>query len=47
MQALEAAGNRIGALLQAERHRALLQREFGAAPDRAVTALVEQLRGER
>ena len=47
MQALAAAGNRIGALLQAERHRALLQHEFGTAPDRAITAMVEQLRNQR
>jgi serine/threonine-protein kinase len=44
MQALAHAGDRTAALRQADAYAALLQREFGADPDPAVTALVELLR---
>ena len=44
MQALEAAGDRAGALQQARIHAVLLEQEFGAAPDPEVDALAERLR---
>jgi serine/threonine-protein kinase len=47
MEALEAAGDRVGALRQAERYRALLQEEFDATPDPAITAMAERLRRGR
>lgn len=47
MRALDAAGDRAAALHEAERHAALLAREFDAAPDAAVCALAEQLRAQR
>jgi serine/threonine-protein kinase len=45
MRALTAAGDPAGALQAAERHRALLRREFGATPDATVIALADRLRG--
>jgi DNA-binding SARP family transcriptional activator len=44
MQALAAAGDRAGALRQAETHAALLQEEFGAAPSSELESLAESLR---
>lgn len=44
MQALEAAGDRAGALQQARIHAVLLEQEFGAEPDPEVDALAEWLR---
>lgn len=44
MEALEAAGDRVGALQQARVHAALLEQEFGIGPDPRVTALAERLR---
>ncbi len=44
MQALEADGNRAGALRHAEVHARLLQAEFGVEPPAAVLALAERLR---
>jgi TolB-like protein/DNA-binding SARP family transcriptional activator/Tfp pilus assembly protein PilF len=44
MQALEAAGDRAGALQQARIHAVLLEQEFGADPDPEVDALAEWLR---
>jgi TolB-like protein/DNA-binding SARP family transcriptional activator/Flp pilus assembly protein TadD len=44
MQALEAAGDRAGALQQARIHAVLLEQEFGAEPDPDVDALAERLR---
>ena len=44
MQALEAAGDRAGALQQARIHAVLLEQEFGAEPDPDVEALAERLR---
>ena len=44
MQALEAAGDRAGAIQQSRIHAALLQREFEADPDPEVEALAESLR---
>lgn len=44
MQALEAAGDRAGALQQARIHAVLLEEEFGAEPDPEVDALAERLR---
>jgi DNA-binding SARP family transcriptional activator len=44
MQALAAAGDRAGALRQAEAHAALLQEEFGAAPSPELESLAERLR---
>src|SRR5262245_31367924 len=44
MEALEAADDRAGALLVAQAHGLLLQREFGANPEVAVVAYAEQLR---
>jgi len=46
MQALEAAGDRAGALRHAGAHTDLLHNELGAAPDGEVLALTEQLRLE-
>jgi DNA-binding SARP family transcriptional activator/TolB-like protein len=44
MQALEAAGDRAGALQQARVHALLLEEEFEAEPDPQVSALAERLR---
>jgi adenylate cyclase len=44
MQALEAAGDRAGALHQARIHALLLEQEFGAEPDPEVEVLAESLR---
>lgn len=44
MQALEAAGDRAGALRQARIHAALLEQEFGATVDPEIDALAESLR---
>ncbi|HSK19020.1 MAG TPA: tetratricopeptide repeat protein [Longimicrobiales bacterium] len=44
MQALDAAGDRAGALQQARIHAVLLEQEFGAGPDPEVDALAERLR---
>jgi DNA-binding SARP family transcriptional activator len=44
--ALEASGNRAGAIQHAAHHQRLLQEEFGAEPDPAVLALAERLRTE-
>jgi TolB-like protein/Tfp pilus assembly protein PilF len=44
METLEAAGDRAGALRQARVHAALLEQEFEADPDPAVTALADRLR---
>jgi TolB-like protein/DNA-binding SARP family transcriptional activator len=44
MEALEAAGDRAGALQQARIHAMLLAKEFDAEPDPEVTALAERLR---
>ena len=44
MQALEAAGDRAGALQQARIHALLLEQEFGAGPDPEIEALAERLR---
>lgn len=44
MQALEAAGDRAGALQQARVHAALLEQEFDAEPDPEIEALAESLR---
>lgn len=46
MEALEAAGNRAGALQHARIHEQLLEQEFGVEPDPAVAALAERLRSE-
>jgi TolB-like protein/DNA-binding SARP family transcriptional activator/Tfp pilus assembly protein PilF len=46
MRALEAVGDRAGALQFERVHTALLREEFGAAPDPDVTALAERLRQE-
>lgn len=46
MRALDAAGDRAGALRHARIHAALLQEEFGAGPDAEVAAFAEQLRVE-
>ncbi len=46
MRALEAAGDRAGALQHARIHTTLLQEEFDAAPDPEVTAFAERLRVE-
>ncbi len=45
MEALEAAGDRAGALRQARLHEILLEQDFGAGPDPAVHALAERIRG--
>ncbi len=44
MEALEAAGNRAGALQHARIHVQLLEEEFGTGPDPDVLALAERLR---
>jgi adenylate cyclase len=46
MRALDAAGDRAGALRHARIHEALLREEFEAEPDPAVTAFAERLRVE-
>ncbi|HEX7090122.1 MAG TPA: BTAD domain-containing putative transcriptional regulator [Longimicrobiales bacterium] len=46
MRALEAAGDRAGALRHAQVHAALLREEFEAEPDPAVAAYAERLRRE-
>ena len=46
MRALDAAGDRAGALQQARLHTLLLQQEFDAGPDPDVAALAERLRTE-
>ena len=46
MQALEAAGDRAGALRHASAHSELLRTELDAAPEREVTAFAERLRLE-
>jgi DNA-binding SARP family transcriptional activator/tetratricopeptide (TPR) repeat protein len=46
MQALDAAGDRAGALRHAAAHAALLQAEFGAEPDAAIESLAARLREE-
>lgn len=46
MQALEASGNRAGALQHAALHQRLLQTEFGVASAPAVAALAERMRNE-
>lgn len=46
MQALEAAGNRAGALRVARIHTRLLDQEFGTEPPSEVRALAERLRNE-
>ena len=46
MQALEAAGDRAGALRHAKAHSDLLRADLDAAPDREVVALAERLRLE-
>jgi len=46
MRALDAAGDRAGALSHARIHEAMLREEFEAEPDPAVTAFAEQLRLE-
>lgn len=44
MQALEAVGDRAGALRQARIHASLLEQEFGAEPDPEVVTLAERMR---
>ncbi len=44
MEALEAAGNRAGALQHARIHAQLLEEEFGTGPDPQVLALADRLR---
>ncbi|HEU4524688.1 MAG TPA: BTAD domain-containing putative transcriptional regulator [Gemmatimonadales bacterium] len=46
MQALEAAGDRAGALRHATAHSDLLRAELGAVPERDVVAFAERLRSE-
>lgn len=46
MEALEAAGDRAGAIRQARVHALLLEQEFEAEPDPEVEALAERLRSE-
>ncbi len=46
MQALDASGNRAGALQHAVVHHRMLEAEFGAEPDPQVLALAERLRRE-
>jgi len=46
MQALEAAGDRAGALRHANAHSELLRTELGAVPEREVVALADRLRLE-
>jgi TolB-like protein/DNA-binding SARP family transcriptional activator len=43
LEALEAAGDRAGALRQARIHATLLEQEFGAEPDPEVTAVAERI----
>lgn len=47
MEALDAAGDRAGALQHARLHEALLQQEFDTPPDPAVAALASRLRMEQ
>lgn len=47
MQALDASGNRAGALQHAAVHERLLQDEFGVAPPTEISALTERLRKAR
>jgi TolB-like protein/DNA-binding SARP family transcriptional activator/Tfp pilus assembly protein PilF len=44
MEALDASGNRAGALQQARTHALLLEQEFGAEPDPEIRSLAERLR---
>ena len=44
MEALAAAGDRVGALRHGQVHETLVREEFGAAPDPAVRALSDRLR---
>ena len=44
MKALEAAGDRAGAIQQARIHATLLEQEFGAEPDPEIEAMAESLR---
>lgn len=44
MEALEAAGNRAGAIQQARIHSTLMREEFAAEPDPAVATLADRLR---
>jgi DNA-binding SARP family transcriptional activator/predicted ATPase len=46
MSALDASGDRAGAIRQASRHAQLLQDEFDAEPDEQVVALADRLRKE-
>jgi TolB-like protein/DNA-binding SARP family transcriptional activator/Tfp pilus assembly protein PilF len=46
MQALSAAGDRVGAIQHARVHEALLRESVGAAPDPGIMALAERLRTE-
>src|SRR5690606_5849056 len=46
MQALEASGNRAGALQHAAVHQRLLESEFGVAPPPEIAAFAERLRRE-
>jgi DNA-binding SARP family transcriptional activator len=46
MQALDASGNRAGALQQAAIHQRMLQQEFGTQPAAGVTEYAERLRRE-
>jgi DNA-binding SARP family transcriptional activator/Tfp pilus assembly protein PilF/TolB-like protein len=46
MRALDAAGDRAGAMKQAERHTALLRKELAAEPSPEVVAYAERLRSE-
>ena len=46
MEALDASGDRAGAINQARLHALLLQQQFEAAPDEQVVALAERLRTE-
>jgi DNA-binding SARP family transcriptional activator len=46
MQALAAAGDRVGAIQHARVHEALVRQELDAAPDAAITALAARLREE-
>ena len=45
MEALHAASDPAGALQVARVHEALIREEHNAAPDPAITALVERIRG--
>ena len=46
IKALDASGNRVGALQHASVHQRLLHEEFGTAAVPEITALVERMRGE-